>query len=32
MEKEGKNKSRNVGFLSYNIFGHSRGHLGVYKI
>ena len=29
MEKDGKNKSQHLGFLSHNILGHSQG---VYKI
>ena len=25
MEKDGKNKSQHLGFLSHNILGHSQG-------
>ena len=27
MEREGKNKSQHLGFLSHNILGHSQGVL-----
>ena len=32
MEKEGKNKSQHLGFLSYNILGHSQGVQEIWRL